>query len=154
MRIATKRIFIQPDSLEESYRSFFTLRSIIAQAVNGHAFRDRLADSEPRIQRAVWILKDDLQVSAEWAQLSLRELQEIPSVVFDLPVGGLDKPQDALSGSGLPAARFPNQGERLAFGDVKGYAVDRADVSDDALQDALSYRIPGAEIINANQGHE
>src|SRR5437763_15703022 len=109
-------------------------RRVTIDAVNLDLFGDDFADFHARVQRAVRVLKDDLDAAPQRHQLSALELGDIDAVIEDLPGGRLFEPQDAAAGRRLAAAALADQPQGLAATDRKidpVHGLDLADLSAD-----------------------
>jgi hypothetical protein len=119
---------------------------------------DRRPDAEPRVERLVRVLVDDLHPAAERTQLAWAERHEVATVEADRPGDRIDEPQHRLGGRRLAAARLADEGEhlsppqrqrdpldgvhattRLARGRSDEAAVDR--VADDEILDLEQRRL-------------
>src|SRR5205085_10777599 len=98
---------------------------------------DDLADLEARVGRRIGILKHHLQFSAIGPHLAPRQLVDPLAIDADLTGGRLDELQNRLAGGRLAAAALADEAQSLALPDVEGNAVDRMDVADGLLQQAL-----------------
>src|SRR5258708_6965806 len=92
---------------------------------------DLTADGQHRIQARHRLLEDHRNVvAADGAHLALGESQEILCLeadrASDLARGLGDEPHERHGGDRLAAAGFTDDGQRLAFVDVEGDAVDGA----------------------------
>src|SRR5207244_9762946 len=83
-----------------------------------------------RVQRAVWVLEDHLEATAQRDQLAAVELGDIDAVIEDLAGGRLFEPQDAAPHRRLAAAALANEAQGLAAADRQIDAVDRLDVAE------------------------
>ena len=99
---------------------------------------DDVADAQARVQRGVGVLEDDLQLAAPGPHLLAREAVDALAVDADLARSRVDQLQDRFPRGRLAATALADQTQRLALGDVEGDAVDRMDLPDGALQQALS----------------
>src|SRR5207244_7700795 len=88
-----------------------------------------------RVQRAVWVLEDHLEATAQRDQLAAVELGDVDAVIEDLAGGRLFEPQDAAPHRRLAAAALADQPQGLAAADRQIDAVDRLDVADMAARD-------------------
>jgi len=79
---------------------------------------------QPRIERGVGILEDDLHVAAQRAQRLAVEPRDLGALEPDLAGTGLDQPQDAAAGRRLAAARFAHQPQCFAGSNVEADAID------------------------------
>ena len=138
VRVAVERLGAEPD-LERQLGDPFRQFAAAGDAVIEQRLADDVADRQARVERGVGVLEDDLQLAppaaasagASGASMSL-------AVDADLARGRVDQLQDRLARGRLAAAALADQPQRLARGDVEGDAVDRVDLTDGALQQALS----------------
>src|SRR3977135_3354445 len=89
----------QPDDLEEPVDGGLALLGR-ADAVHDEALRDDLADRHPWVQRAVWVLEDDLHVAAELLHLAARGFEHALAVEQALATGGRDQSHDRARDGG------------------------------------------------------
>src|SRR5439155_14174685 len=104
-------------------------------AVHPHRLADDRANLHARVQRAVRVLKDDLDLAAQRDQLPAVELGDVDPVVNDFAGGGFFQPQDAAAHRRLAAATLADQPKRLAAPDRDIDAADCLDVTDMAAGD-------------------
>src|SRR5712671_5807813 len=112
---------------------------------------DLTADGQHRIETRHRLLEDHRNVvAADGAHLALGKLQQILSLEADGardPARGLgDEPHQRHRGNRLAAAGFTDNGQRLAFVDVEGDAVDGA-------VDTLRRTEMGLQILDFEQCH-
>ena len=92
--------------------------------VDAQHLAERLGDGHARVERGVRVLEDDLDPARDppgsWPVDAL-------AAVADLACGRFLEADDRPGQRGLPAARFPDQAERLAPHDREVYAIDRAE---------------------------
>ncbi len=108
---------------------------IALDPVNHDRFGDDLADLHARVQRAVRILKDDLDPAPQRQQILASHLGDIDAVIDDLAGGRLFKPQDAAAGRRLAAAALADQTQGLAAPDGEVDAIDRLHLAHLAVDD-------------------
>src|SRR5438132_10459771 len=85
---------------------------------------DDRADTLPRVEACVRILEHDLELAAQRPQLPQAQVLDSSSVELDLARGRLEQTDDTASERGFPAARFADESESLAFGQVERHVVD------------------------------
>ena len=85
-----------------------------AEAVDQERLLYRGADAEPRVERLVGILVDDLHPAAQRTQLALAERHEVATVEADRSGDRIDQSQNRLGGCRLAAARLADEGEHLS----------------------------------------
>ena len=112
---------------------------------------DLAADGQHRIEARHRLLEDHRNVvTADGAHLGLGELQQILALeadgARDLARGLGDQPHQRHGGDRLAAAGFTDDGQRLAFVDVEGDAVDGA-------VDTLGGTEMGLQILDFEQCH-
>ncbi len=110
------------------------------------------ADSQHRIEARHRLLEYHRNVvAADGAHLAVGELQQILSLeadrARDLAWGLRDEPHERHGGDRLAAAGFTDDGQRLAFVDMEGDAVDRA-------VDALRGTEMSLQILDFEQCHQ
>jgi hypothetical protein len=103
--------------------------------VHLHRLGDDRADLLARVERAVGVLEDDLDLAAQRYQLAAAKLGNVDAVVKDFAGRRLLQPQDAAAHRGFAAAALANQAQRLAASDRQVDAVDRLDVANMAARD-------------------
>src|SRR6266446_3535678 len=113
-------------------------------AVIDQRLADDVADPEPRVERGVGVLKDDLELAPVGPHLMAAEAVDALALDADLARGRVEQFEDRLARGGLAAAALANQTQGLARGDVEGDAVDRVDLPDRALQQPL----PDREVLD------
>src|SRR5262249_32739899 len=85
----------------------------------------RFADRHARVQRRVWILKDDLHLPSQAKALLPRALREAPAVIDDPAAGGPQQVQHHQPYGRLPRSRLAYQRQRASPTDVEADAVHR-----------------------------
>ena len=90
-----------------------------------------LLDAHQGIEPRHRLLEDHPEVgSAEPAQLSIAQADEVSIAIQDLSVGRRangQQPEQAASKRGLPATRLADEPENLPFADVERDAIDGTD---------------------------
>src|SRR4029077_5279779 len=123
----------------------------LGEAVDLQRLADDRRHREPRIERRIGVLEDDLHVAAQSPQRLAVEAGDIGALEPDLAGTGLDQPQDAAAGRRLAAARLAHQPERLAGGDVKAHAVDGMDALDLAREYPALHREVLAQVAHRQE---
>src|ERR1700727_2296338 len=82
------------------------------------------ADAAPRVQRAVGVLEDHLDLAPHLPQGPGRQVGDVLAVEDDLPAGDGLQPGDAAGQGGLAAAGLAPQPEGLPVADLEADAVD------------------------------
>jgi hypothetical protein len=126
VRVALEVCRVQADELEQLADAAATLVSI-AEAVNDQRFLDDLTCPHPRVQRRVWVLKDDLHVAPRLPHLARGQREHLAAAESHVAGGRLDEPKHASPRRRLAASRFAHQPERFAFNDAEAHVVDRPD---------------------------
>ena len=90
--------------------------------------RKRLADDvaarQPRVERRVRVLEDDVHLAAERPQLAPRQVRDVATLQPDGAGGRLEQPDDAVADGRLAAPGLPDEPEHLARRDREADAVD------------------------------
>src|SRR6202166_329145 len=129
VRMAADMIRLQADGLEQIHDALFELLPGLGQFVNDHGFADDRADAHARIERRIGVLKDDLDIAAQDAQLIGRQRPDLLAFEIDLAGSRFDQAKHATPGGRLAAAGLADKPQRFAAGDLKIDAVDRADTA-------------------------
>src|SRR5262245_57897300 len=130
VRVAVDVPRIETDLLERLLHPLDPL-GLLPDAVDGQAFGHDRADGHPRIERAVGVLEDDLEIAPVAAHLFGRQREQVRAVVPDGSRGGLDEPEEGAPGGGLAAAAFADEAQRFARRDLERDVVHGADVGHD-----------------------
>jgi hypothetical protein len=107
--------------------------------VEGDHLFEQLLDREPRVERRIGVLEDHLDASPERHELAVALAGQLLAVVVDLSLARWMQLNDALAEGRLAAARFADDAQDLALGDVEVHAIDGVDVCDDAIQHAATH---------------
>ena len=142
---------MQADFFEQRRRPIATIDARAADVVDQHRFGERGFDRHPRIERAVRILKHDLHLLPQLAQVAAADGPQVDAVVEHLAARRFDQPQNRPAGRRLAAARFADEAQRLARIDVEANAVDRLHVVDHTGQDAAANWKIDFEILDVQQ---
>ena len=140
VRIAPERSVRQSDGVEQLPHPDADGGSG-AQLVSADRLGDDALDALARVEAGIRVLEDHLHVAALLAELFTLERRQLDAVEADGPGGDRQEPQDRLADGALAASTLTDEPERCTVGDVEIDAVDRADGSDDAIeQDAFGDR--------------
>src|SRR5690606_21912199 len=97
---------------------------------------DGFADALAWIERRKRVLENDLHAPAIGLERLMPEVADFLAIEPHPAAGGRDQPHQCQSGCRLAAARFADEAERFALVDLEADAVDGADLTHLALQDA------------------
>ena len=136
VRVAAHVVGAQAHRLEQLDDARFELLPRLRQLVDDQRLADDRAHRHARIQRRVRILEDDLHVARERTQLVFARPRDALAFEPDLARGRLDQAQDAAPRRALAAARFADNAERFAGGQIEAHAVDRMNLLDRAAEPA------------------
>ena len=124
MRIALLGIVRQADP---AYKRVDALgRGLGLPAGDHHGLGHRAADRRARIERAVGVLEDHLHLAAHGGECRAVERSDVDAVDHDRAARHRHQPHDRLAERGLAAARFADQPQRLADGEIEADAAHRA----------------------------
>ena len=116
---------------------------------------DGCTDTEPRVERLVRILVDDLDPAAQWTQLTRAERHEVATLEADRPRDGIDEPEHGLGGRRLAAARLADEGEHFSPLQGQRHALDGMDgaarPAHGRPDEAAGDRIANDEILDLEQ---
>ena len=96
---------------------------IAADCVNQQALLDNLKSRQPRAQRSEGILKDDLHLPAQRADLLLLPALDVAVVEFDGAFAG-HQPQECLTQGGLARTGFADDADGLSRADAERNSID------------------------------
>ncbi len=121
-------------------------------AVDFHGLADDLAYFHARIERAVGVLENDLNLLPYRDQALLVELVQVDALEDDVAGRRVLELQDAAPRGGLAAARFAHQPEGLTLLDLEADVVDGLHVGDGLLEhDALEDREVHLEVPDLDE---
>jgi hypothetical protein len=115
--------FCEADELQQLAHPLLFLSGM--QTVKPQRLFQHRADRHARIERAVGVLEDDLHLPAQGTNFTFLEVGNFFIVEPYFPCAWLEEAQQQPADGGLAAARFADQGQRLAFGELQAHAVDR-----------------------------
>src|SRR5205085_8596025 len=113
VRVALHRLGPQAHLAEERRDPVPALAAALGDAVVLQGLGHDLADAEPRVERRVRILEDDLQLAPNGPHLGARQAFDRPVLEPDRAGSRLDQLQNRLAGRRLAAARLADEAERL-----------------------------------------
>src|SRR5215471_14107411 len=141
MRIAIGKIRTEAADREQLAHPGDAARRIGLDGMYLYRLGDDVADLHARIERAVWILEDDLDAAPQRLELLVLELGEVDAVIEDLAGGRPLEQQDAPAGRRLPATALAHQPQCLPPAKREVDTVDRPHLADSAArEDALADR--------------
>ena len=108
------------------------------QPVHRQRLGQDLAHRHARVERGIGVLEDDLHVPAQAAQRVLAEVGDLLALEADRARGRLHQAQHQPAGRRLAAARFADQRQRLAAGDLEAHVLDRAHQADHLAADSAA----------------
>src|SRR5919198_4768132 len=135
MRVTVGEFWIETAYREKLANACRTTRGVALDAMNPDRLGDDLAVLHAGVQRAVRVLKDDLDAPPQSQQILALHLGDVDAVIDDPPGRRLFEPQNAAARRRLAAAALADQPQRLAAPDRKVDAVDRLDLADLAAGD-------------------
>src|SRR5260370_25702416 len=139
---------LQADGLEELDHPRLHLAARPGKIVDLQRLADDRAHGQPRIERGVRVLEDDLHVTPERAQRMGVHARDVGALEPDLARAGLYQPQDAATGGRLAAAGFSDQAQRLALADLKADPVAGVPLLHFAGEDAALHREVLAQVLD------
>src|SRR5215470_4213486 len=120
---AVELVRLQADDLEHAARLVAALAAR-ADAVEAQRLRQVGADAHARIERGERVLKYDLHLAPEGAELLPAAAQEVAAVQPHAASGRLDQPQDEARRRRLAAAALADETESFSPGEGEADAVD------------------------------
>src|SRR5712671_1158308 len=133
--VAVGEFRIEPAYREKLAHASGTPRGIALDPMHHDRLGDDLADLHARIERAVRVLKDDLDAAPQRQQLLALQLSDVDAVIENFTGGRPLQPKDAPAGRRLAAAALADQPQGLAAADRKIDPVDRLNLTDLAVRD-------------------
>jgi hypothetical protein len=119
------------------------------QAMHIHPFPDDRTDPHARIQRAVWILEDDLQLTSLAPQRFSVESQEVLSRKVDRSRRRLEQAQDEAPEGRFSTTGLADDAERFTVRQIEAHPVDGAQKNGSPPQRPRSHGEMLAQIPNA-----
>src|SRR5437016_6714297 len=113
MAVTFHVIGIEADLCQQPCHTLAAL-GLVADTMNHQWFCNDVTDLHARIQRRIWILKDDLHLVSQFAQLALAHRGNVTSFEFNVTMCWFDEPKQAAAGSRFTASGFAHQTESLA----------------------------------------
>src|SRR5215471_13421783 len=135
MRVAVGKFRIETTDREQLTDPSCAPSAMALEAVDHDRLGDDFADLHARVERAVRVLKDDLNASPQRQQVLALGLGDIYAVEQDLTGGRPLEPQDAAACRGLAAAALADEPQGLAAADPKVDTVDGFDLTDLPVDD-------------------
>ncbi len=132
--VGAQRVFPEPDQREQ-FLAVGLRRAVGNDVMHLEQLAEHAADGEPRVQRGVRVLENHLDPPLVGARPAGRQT---PAVEGDLAAVGWAQPGQGQRERRLARTRLPDQGQRLASGQVEVDAVH-------GVQHPLLVPDPGAE---------
>ncbi len=129
VRITVGVIRLQPDQTQQ-FLNAIVYAFAAGEVMYLERLADDVADGHARVERRKRILKDDLHLSAQMAQLRARAIQDVAAVEPHFTARRRQQTQDDAADRRLPRAGLADEAERFARSDCKVDAVDGFDVAD------------------------
>ena len=129
MGVAVHVGLVEAHHLQELLDPGLPLAGAGVEPPDAHGLLNDLPHGHAGVQGAVGVLKDDLHVLAQGAQLMLVLSHEVGSVKGDGAAGGLNEPQHRTGEGGLAAARLPDEPQRLPLVEAEAHVVDGLDIA-------------------------
>ena len=133
MRVAVGEFRIEAADREQLAHPGGPPYRVALDAVDHDRLGDDLADLHARVERAVRILKDDLDAAPQCQKVLALRRGDVDAVEQDRACSRPLEPQDAAAGRRLAAAALADQPQRLAAPDREIDAVDGFDLADLAV---------------------
>ena len=122
--------------------------------VDGKGFSDDVVNSQPRIERAKWILKNDLHFAAHSAEFAVTCDEKIAAIKADGAGRRLDEPEYQAPQRALAGTGFADERERLAHFDRQRDVVNRPHLTmRTSSEDGFAQRINLREIADFDESH-
>ena len=118
MRIPLRINRIEADILEQFKNPFLPRGFAVGQFVDVQRLADDLLDRHARIERAVRVLKNHLELAPPRAQGRAAHFQDVLAVERDFPRSRFDEPDDGAAERRLAATAFTDEAERFARRDA------------------------------------
>ena len=119
--------------------------------MNVQALHHRLTDRHARVERGVWVLKNDLHIAPCDLELAWLHRENISSFELHGAASRFDQPQHGPSHRGLAATRFTHQPKRFAFSDEETDIIHRFYVVDNTLKQACAHGEIFHQIVDFDQ---
>jgi hypothetical protein len=128
VRIAVAVLGVEPHGLEQLADPAPAVLAV--KAVDLQRLGEDLVDRDPRVQRRVGVLEDDLDVAAQRPQVPVGELREVVPLEQHLTGRRRVQAEQRPPGRRLAAARLADQAERLVRVEVEAHPADGVDDAD------------------------
>ena len=141
MRVAVDVVGVEADAVEQLLGALQPALAGRDVGVHRPALGHDVADGHPRVQRAVGVLEDDLDLAAVLLERPAAHLGDVLTLVEDRAAGRLLQGDQQLGHGRLAAAGLADHADGLAAAQGQVDAVDGVDVPDRLLEeDALGQR--------------
>ena len=121
--------------------------------MNDQRLGDDFFHAHARVERGKGVLKDDLHVAAETAELTAVGCEYVLAVEGDGAGSGLDEAENHASQSGLTAARFADKAECFSLSDVERDTVHSANLALGLAEHAFVSLVDLDQVADGEQRH-
>ena len=125
MRICVHEALCKADGFHQRVHALLIFFLGFADLLDNERLADAFKDAFAPVQRRIRILKDDLHLTAQFAQFLLIELSDIRSIQQHFTGSWLMQAEDRAADGGFSAAGFTHEAKRFAFGDAEAHIVHR-----------------------------
>jgi hypothetical protein len=117
---------IETHVFEQGLQTLLTLAGVGSEAMNIQRLPDDLGDIETRVERAVWVLEDQLQPTPSRAQFGSTQIREV--LAFEQNPAGTGRLEfyDGAPEGCLATAAFAHEADRFARLNGKGNVIHSA----------------------------
>jgi len=150
VREVASRLRPEADSIEDARDPCFAVAAV-AHAVDHEPLGHDVADPHAWVERGERILEDDLHVLAQPLGTPAVLARDLLALEPDLAACGRHQADQRPPQGRLAAARLAHEADRFAGGDLEVDTIDRVNLGDDALEDALADRKVGLQVADLDQ---
>ena len=116
---------VQPDRLQQFHNPFLPRGCAFGQFMNVQRLADDLLHRHARIQRAVGVLKNHLELPPPRAQFRAAQFRDVLALEQNASRRRFDQPHDGAAERRLAATAFAHQPERFARRDAEAHIIHR-----------------------------
>jgi len=153
MRITLRINRVEADVLKQFKNPFLPRGLAVGQFVDVQRLADDLLDRHARIERAVRILKNHLELAPSRTQFRAAHFQDVLAVERDSPRRRLDKPDDGAAERRLAATALADEAERFARRDAEAHVVHRLHEFADAAEHPVLHGKMHLQVFDFEQRH-
>lgn len=152
MRVAVDVLRVKPDEVEQLFDPLGSLATRYSVRMDSERFTDDVPHRHTRIQRGIRVLKDDLNVTTQFAHRRSREIRHVASLEGDRARRRRLEVYQQTPQRGLAAPRLSDDTECLARIEVETDPVDSLDVADGMAHHAGFERVMLGEVTYRQNG--